>query len=294
MPDLKNRRLVDQRTTLSTRTRPSHAAQLSVLTVSSSCKIKDLLRKYIEITRPTALTKTTHEVKHHIMTGGPPLVERPRRLAPEKYAAAKKEFETMVEQGICQPSSSQWASPLHLVKKEDGSWRPCGDFRRLNSVTVPDKYPLPHIQDFTYHLAGCKVFSKIDLIKAYFQIPVADEDKHKTAVTTPFGLFEFNRMPFGLRNATQTFQRFIDTALRGLKYCHAYIDDVLLTSRNEEEHKQHLEEIFKRMKKYGLSINVAKSKFAEEDIEYLGYRVTKDGIRPLERRVTAVTEYKKY
>jgi len=199
----------------------------------------------------------------------------------------------MMEQGICRPSSSQWASPLHLVKKENGNWRPCGDFRKLNSVTTPDKYPLPHIQDFTYHLAECTIFSKIDLVKAYFQIPVAEEDKHKTAVTTPFGLFEFNRMPFGLRNAAQTFQRFIDTVLRGLKFCHGYIDDLLVASKSEKEHEEHLEEIFKRLKTYGLSINVAKSKFAEGEIEYLGYQVVKDGIRPLKKRVIAVMNFKK-
>lgn len=293
LPDLKNRRLIDERTTLTTKTQPSYANQPTVLTVNGNCKIKDLLRRYIEITRPTALTNAIHEVRHYITTNGAPVAERPRRLAPEKYAAAKKEFEIMVEQGICQPSSSQWASPLHLVKKENGDWRPCGDFRKLNSVTTPDRYPLPHIQDFTYHLAGCTVFSKIDLVKAYFQIPVAEEDKHKTAVTTPFGLFEFNRMPFELRNAAQSFQRFIDTVLRGLKFCHGYIDDLIVASRSEEEHQQHLEEIFKRLKKYGLSINVTKSKFAEDEIEYLGYKVTKDGIRPLEKRVTAVTNFKK-
>lgn len=293
LPDLKNRRLIDERTTLTAKTYPSDTTQVSVLTINSNCKMKDLLRRYIEITRPTALTNATHEVRHYITTNGPPMAERPRRLPLEKYAAAKKEFETMVEQGICQPSSSQWASPLHLVKKENGNWRPCGDFRKLNSVTVPDKYPLPHIQDFTYHLAGCTIFSKIDLIKAYFQIPVAEEDRHKTAVTTPFGLFEFNRMPFGLRNAAQSFQRFIDTVLRGLKFCHVYIDDLLVASKDEEEHRQHLEEIFKRLKKYGLSINVAKCRFAEKDIKYLGYRVTKEGICPLEKRVTAILNYKK-
>lgn len=112
-------------------------------------------------------------------------------------------------QEICQPSSSQWASPLHLVRKNEGEWSPCDDFRKLNSVTTVDKYSLPHIQDFTYHLTGCTVFSKVDLVKEYYQIPVAEEDRHKTAVTTPFGLYKFNRMPFGLRNAAQTFQRFI-------------------------------------------------------------------------------------
>jgi len=152
----------------------------------------------------------SHEVRHYITTTGAPMAERSRRLAPERYAKAKREFEIMVEQDICQPSSSQWASPLHLIKKKDSNWRLCGDYRKLNSVTIPDRYPLPHIQDFTYHLAGCTIFSKIDLIKAYFQILAAEEDKHKTVVTT-FGLYQFNRMPFGLRNAAQSFQRFIDT-----------------------------------------------------------------------------------
>lgn len=122
---------------------------------------------------------------------------------------------------------------------------------------------------------------------------MAEEDRHKTAITTPFGLYEFNKMPFGLRNAAQTFQRFIDMVLRGLNFCHGYVDDLLIASKNEQEHQQHLEEVFKRLKKYGLSINIAKSKFAESEIEYLGYKVTKNGIQPLEKRVTAVINFKK-
>jgi len=107
-------------------------------------------------------------VKHYVVTTGQSVVERPCRLTPEKYTAAKKKSEAMMAQGICQPSSSQWASPLHLTRKSDGEWRLCGDFRKLNSVIVPDKYPFLHIQDFTYHLTGCTVFTKLDLVKAYF------------------------------------------------------------------------------------------------------------------------------
>ncbi|CAE1249039.1 unnamed protein product [Acanthosepion pharaonis] len=123
-----------------------------------------------------------------------------------------------------------------VSKSEAGAWRPCGDFRRLNAQTVPDKYPIPHLQDFAITLQGASIFTKLDLRKAFHQIPVAKDDIHKTAVTTPFGLFEFTRMPFGLRNAAQSFQRLIDEVLRGLHFTFAYIDDVLIASRNIEEH----------------------------------------------------------
>jgi len=145
LPDLKNKRLVDEQTLLSIKAQLTNGKQTTVATINDACKVKELLRKYIEITHPTALKRIIHSVKHHVITTGQPVAERPRRLTPEKYIAAKKEFEAMMAQGICQPSSSQWASPLHLTRKSDGNWRPCGDFRKLNSVTVPDKYPLPHI-----------------------------------------------------------------------------------------------------------------------------------------------------
>ncbi|GFX34521.1 retrovirus-related Pol polyprotein from transposon opus [Trichonephila clavipes] len=173
-----------------------------------------------------------------IETKGPPVHARSRRLNPEKLAFLKREFGDLMRQGIIGPSKSSYASPIHFVKKNDGSWRICGDFRRLNSVTIPNRYPLPHIHDFVSGLRGKTVFSKIDLVKAYHQIPMEPNDIPKTAVITPIGLFEYVYMTFGLRNAAQIMQRFIDSIIRDIPCCYAYVDDLLIAFADHESHKR--------------------------------------------------------
>lgn len=299
--DLYNKRLVDTVTSLRTEGTIIRYEEPSIKSIRSDNPYKELIEEFADITQSVAFKETTsHSVCHRIVTSGPPVFARPRPLPPDRYTKVKKEFGVMQELGICRPGQGEWASPLHVVPKKDGQLRPCGDYRALNTITKPDRYPIPRLQNFTYMLPNKKLYSRLDLNRAYHNIPVATEDIEKTAISTPFGLYEFPRMSFGLRNAAQTFQRFMDHhVLKGIEqigdhsestlFC--YIDDILLASENEEIHKQHLRKIFERFREMGVTINISKCVFGTSQVEFLGYTVSSDGISPLPDKVKAIVEY---
>ena len=220
-----------------------------------------------------------------------PVHSRARRLSPEKFALAKEEFNKMLDMGIIRRPLSPWASPLHFVLKPSGGWRPCGDYHRLNAVTLPDRYSLPHIQNFAARLDGAKIFSKVDLIRGYHQVPVAKADICKTAVITPLVLFEFLRMPFGLKNAAQAFQRLMDTVCQLLDFVFVYFDDILIANASHHEHQKHLRILFKKLLSHGLLINLEKCEFGCTHLAFLGHRIDKTGASPLATKVVLFTTF---
>lgn len=293
VPDLNKQVLLDLKTNLNCQCIVRNSYVHSVKTVTGDTIYHELLKKFPDITKPPRPDQEIkHSVVHHIQTTGPPVTAKARRLAPDRLRIAKAEFQNMLELGHVRPSKSNYASPLHMVPKKDSNeWRPVGDYRALNAKTVKDNYNVPNILDFTAELHGTKIYSHIDLVKAYHQIPINPEDVHKSAIITPFGLFEFTRMQFGLCNASATFQRFMDKITRDLPFVYVFVDDVLVASRSEEEHLEHLKILFGRLQEYGLSLKPSKCIFGVSSIDFLGFRVSESGIKPLPDRVDCILKF---
>lgn len=241
----------------------------------------------------TTLKRTT-VAAHRIETDGSGIVRRrPYRVSLHERKIIEEQVAEMLKRDVIRPSSSSWSSPVVLVEKKDGSVRFCVDYRALNKITRKDVYPMPRIDDALDTLQGAEYFSSLDLRSGYWQIPMHEDDKEKTAFATPDGLYEFNVMPFGLCNAPATFERMIDTVLRGLKWktCLCYLDDIVIFSTTFDQHLQRLDEVLSCLSNAGLQINTKKCTFASRSIKVLGHVVSKKGIQPDPEKISAVLNF---
>ncbi len=296
--DLRNKQLLHlkemQATSLQRTKHRSRITGLAFAAAANPSLLAKLFAEFLSVTVPNfKVDMPQHGVRHTIETRGQPIRAKARPLPPQKLAAAKATFAEMATSGIVRRSNGPWSSPLHVVTKKDGTFGMCGDYRRLNTVTTPDRYSIPLIADLTARLYGRRIFGKVDLIKGYHQILVAEEDIAKTAIMMPFGTYEFLRMPFGLKNAGQTFQRMMDEILCDLEFLFVYMDDVLIASRTLEEHYEHFRQLFQRLAAHELVVSPAKCQFGQKKIEFLGHTVTKDGVEPLPEKVAAIEQFPK-
>lgn len=223
----------------------------------------------------------TGAVKHQIPTGSaPPSRERYRPVPPSLAAELRALLQNMLDGGVVRESPSPWAAPIVLVKKKDGSWRFCVDYRRLNALTHKDAYPLPRIEESLTGLKAAKWYSTLDLASGYWQVEMDPSDREKTAFTTPFGLYEFERMPFGLCNAPATFQRLMQRCLGNLvnESLLIYLDDVVVFSSDFNSHLLHLEEVFVRLHQHGLKLQPRKCHLFQREVTYLGHVISEKGV----------------
>ena len=236
----------------------------------------------------------THLIEHHIpITNSQPIRQRPYRIPHAFREEVLKELTTMEKFGIIEVSDSPWASPIVVVRKKNNKPRICVDYRKLNQLTKADAYPMPRIEDLLDSVGQSRYISTIDLAKGYWQVPVAPEDRPKTAFTTPKGLFQFTTMLFGLTGAPATFQRLMDKVLRGTEQqVGVYLDDILIHSQTWEDHLRHIADVLSRLDQAGLTINLQKCTFRANQCEYLGHRIGGGGISPMEDKVRAIQAIK--
>lgn len=214
-------------------------------------------------------------------------------MSAAKQAIMEDQLKEMIATGTVEPSHSGWASPVVLPPKKDGGHRFCVDYRKVNSVTETDAYPLPNINEILESLSGSSLFSTIILNSGYWQVTMDPESKAKTAFVTHTGRYQFNVMPFGLKNAPATFQRLMERVLAGLRgnICLVYLDDIIIYSSSVDQHFERLQAVLNRLRQANLTINLKKSKFCLTEMKFLRHTISKTGIGADPDKVEAIKSY---
>ena len=224
--------------------------------------------------------------------GHSPVCSHPYRIPPRWKEEVKVQIDQLLSLGIIRPSTSPWSSSVVTVKKKDGGVRICIDFRAVNSITQPDPYQMPLIEEILDRLASARFISKVDLNKGFHQIPIDPVDMPKTAFCTPWGKFEFRVMPFGLRNGPAVFQRLMDQILHQDKdSAQVYIDDIAIFSSSWDSHCKDIDRVLGRLRRAGLTANVSKCQWGQTKCEFLGHIVGEGKVSPAELKVEAVRKF---
>ena len=236
----------------------------------------------------------TDVVKHEItVTTDAPVAQPYRRIPPSVLGEVKQHLQDLLARGIIQPSASPYASPIVLVRKKSGELRMCVDYRKLNSITRRDQFPLPRIEECLDALGGAQLFTSLDLASGYHQVAMHEKDMHRTAFTCPFGLYEFKRMPFGLCNAPATFQRLMQTSMHDMIFevLLAYLDDLMVFAKTFEGHIDNLERVLKRLREIGVKLNPTKCCFFMPEVSFLGHIISGEGIATNPDTIRAVVDF---
>lgn len=217
--------------------------------------IQSFTQLFNDVPQPCSLVTC----KIQLLPDACPIKQNPYRISPSKREWMKKEIKFLLENNLIEPSDSEWASPCVLVPKSDGNYRMCTDYRKVNSLTCPDSFPMPRIDDIIDGIGSAKFVSNIDLLRGYYQIPLSNSAKRISAFVTPDGLFAYRVMPFGLRNAPATFQRLMTKVTAGLERVRAYLDYLVLYDETWDNHLENLLSLFHRLSDAGLTVNLQKS-----------------------------------
>ena len=230
------------------------------------------------------------EVTLQVKTEVKPKFLRPRKVPYILKQKVEEELDRLSNLGIIAPvKTSKWAAPIVPVLKRNGSLRICGDFKTtFNQVSDIESYPLPRVEELFTNLSGGKFFSKLDMSNAYLQLPLADSSKEFLTINTHKGLYQFNRLPFGVNSAPAIFQRSIETLLRGLPGISVYLDDILVTGKTLDEHLKNLQQVLGKLEEAGLKLNKEKCSFLLKQIEYLGHVIDAQGLHPSEEKIKAI------
>ncbi|GJX35563.1 putative reverse transcriptase domain-containing protein [Tanacetum coccineum] len=233
------------------------------------------------------------EFQIDLVPGAAPVARAPYRLAPSEMKELSEQLKELSDKGFIRPSSSPWGAPVLFVKKKDGSFRMCIDYRELNKLTVKNRYPLPRIDDLFDQLQGSSVYSKIDLRSGYHQLRVREEDIPKTAFRTRYGHYEFQVMPFGLTNAPAVFMDLMNRVCKPYldKFMIVFIDDILIYSKNKQEHEEHLKLILELLKKEELYAKFSKCEFWIPKVQFLGHVIDSEGIHVDPAKIESIKDW---